>query len=247
MFLGTLVRDVRRALRRLFIMGAAVVLLGTASNQVLDRGFIYSNIGTLFTWSGSSQAWSGSHQAATYQDFTLFIKNNGSCIPGGLTNAALIDYSHATGCAINATQYSGTITSGNYEGEYYSSQFINPSWVCHLHSATAVGSYSTGASAQPPSAATPMSVSVTGLSLSSGTSSVWDVDLVDPGGTTRAHFTGTGATFSQTVSSVVGGGTGTWVWQIYSSGGTPACDSTDGTITPGDYVSWTGTSFTYYQ
>lgn len=108
MFLGAIVRDVRRALRRLFLVGAAVVLLGTAGNQVLDRGFVYSNIGTLFSWSGTAQAWSGSHQAVTYQDFTAYLNNNGSCIPAGLTNAALIDYSHATGCAQNATTVNAT-------------------------------------------------------------------------------------------------------------------------------------------
>lgn len=119
MFLGSLVRDARRALRRLFALGAAIVLLGTASNQALTRGFIYTNIGTLFTWSGTAQAWSGSAQEATYTDFTTFIKNNAACgAPGA---AALIDYSHATACAVNTSVNTPILANHSFAGDVFTS------------------------------------------------------------------------------------------------------------------------------
>jgi hypothetical protein len=77
------------------------MLLGVASNQCITRGYIYSQIGTLFSWSGSSQSsWNGSNQVATVSDFTTFVQNNGACTGPSTT---LITYGQATACATNSS------------------------------------------------------------------------------------------------------------------------------------------------
>lgn len=99
---------------------AAIALLGVASNQCITRGFIYSNIGSLFSWSGSAQtSWNGSAQEATYSDFTTFIKNNASC--GGPGSTALIDYSHATGCAVNTSAHTPILANNSFAGDVFTS------------------------------------------------------------------------------------------------------------------------------
>lgn len=88
-------------MKRILLVLFAVLLLGVASNQCITRGYIYSQIGTLFSWSGSSQSsWNGSNQVATVSDFTTFIQNNGACTGPSTT---LITYGQATACATNSS------------------------------------------------------------------------------------------------------------------------------------------------
>lgn len=78
------------------------------------RGYIFSNIGTLFTWSGSAQSgWNGSSQDATVSDFTTFVKNNSACT--GASNS-LITYAQATACAVNSVSHSPLVTNNTFAG-----------------------------------------------------------------------------------------------------------------------------------
>lgn len=98
-----------KILRRWVLVPLAILLLAVASNQCLTRGYLYSEINTLFSWSGSAQAgWNGSLQNATYSDFDTYIANNGSC---GGTSLQLITYGAATSCAVNYALQTLGITS----------------------------------------------------------------------------------------------------------------------------------------
>ena len=90
----------------------------TSSNQVITRGFIYANIGSLFTWSGSAQtSWFGSSQAATYNDFETYVKNSGSC---GGSAKMLISYGAATGCAVNTSTHSPIVSCASFSSGCFS-------------------------------------------------------------------------------------------------------------------------------
>src|SRR5579864_6084837 len=102
---------------RALVAVLAIVLMAVASNQAITRGYIYSNIGSLFTWSGTAQtSWNGSNQVANYTDFTTFVKNNGSCVPSGLSGAYVIDYGHATACALNSSVHSPILADASFQG-----------------------------------------------------------------------------------------------------------------------------------
>lgn len=101
-----------RQLPRLLAASLAFLLLAVSSNQVLTRGYIFSNIGTLFTWSGTAQAWSGSLQNATEGDFCTWVKNNGCAGESALRD---ITSSQATSWAVNSSVHSPILANASFQ------------------------------------------------------------------------------------------------------------------------------------
>lgn len=89
----------------------SLLLLGVASNQVITRGYIYSNIGTLYTWSGAAPAWSGSLQNATEGDFCTNVQNNGCAGESALRG---ITSSQAAAWAVNSTAHSPILANNTF-------------------------------------------------------------------------------------------------------------------------------------
>ncbi len=86
--------------RALLCAIAAVALL--ASDQGFSRGYVYSHIGSLFTWKSSAQSsWNGSLQAVSVSDFETYVQNNGAC--SGSPSNAMMGLSAAESCAVNST------------------------------------------------------------------------------------------------------------------------------------------------
>lgn len=96
---------------RLSLSALALLLLAVSSTQVLTRGYVYSNIGTLFKWSGSAQSWSGSAQALTCGDWTSYISNDGTaCTPASQT---VVD-SYASAHAVVTVTHTPLLTNNTF-------------------------------------------------------------------------------------------------------------------------------------
>src|SRR5579872_4481660 len=91
---------IRRSLRVAAAI-AAIALLGVAGSQCISRGFIYANIGSIYTWSSSPQSgWNGSTQIASEGDFCTYVQNNGCA--GEVGNRSL-SYAQSLAWAENGT------------------------------------------------------------------------------------------------------------------------------------------------
>jgi hypothetical protein len=108
-----------RIVKSALAAAALFALVAVANNQLITRGYIYSNIGTLYTWSGSSQpSWSGSAQIATQDEFCTYIANNGCA--GKVLNKAL-DYGTAAGWAVSGTVHSPLLANNTFTGGSFTS------------------------------------------------------------------------------------------------------------------------------
>jgi hypothetical protein len=88
-------------------------LLAVSSDQVITRGYVFSNIGTLFAWSGSAQSWSGSSVALTCGDWTGFIRNDGTaCTPSAQT---VLD-SYASAHAVVSVTHTPILVNNTFAG-----------------------------------------------------------------------------------------------------------------------------------
>lgn len=122
--------------KKLVALAFAVLTLGVATYQPLTRGYIFANIGTLFSWSGSAQSWSGSTVVATCSDWTSFIKNDGtSCSPGVKT---LLD-SFAIAHAVNSVTHSPLVANNTFSNGNFASWTSTNSGGCNGYVFTGQG------------------------------------------------------------------------------------------------------------
>lgn len=105
---------VRKVLIALTVVFAA---LGIASDQIVTRGYIASNIGSGFTWLGSAQSWSGSTVTLSCGDWNSFIKNDGTACPASKT----VLYSFASAHALNQTTHSPILANNTFVGGGFAS------------------------------------------------------------------------------------------------------------------------------
>jgi len=98
--------------RRVLAGVLLALTLAISGSQTLTRGYLYSNIGTLFTWASSAQAgWNGSSQVATCADFATYIQNDGT--PCVSSVATLLD-SYALAHAVNSVTHSPLVANGTF-------------------------------------------------------------------------------------------------------------------------------------
>lgn len=99
-----------RSARNALLLILAITLL--ASDTAFTRGYVYSNIGTLFTWSGSAQSWSESTQAVSCNDWTSYIRNDGTAC----TSGTLIGKTWALAHAVVTVVHSPLLTNPTFNG-----------------------------------------------------------------------------------------------------------------------------------
>ena len=114
----------------------AAVLLGVVTYQPLTRGYVYSQIGSLFTWSGSAQAWSGSTQVLSCSDWNSYIKNDGTACPTSMT---VLD-SYALAHAVNQVTHAPLVANNTFSSGALSPWTSTNSGSCNGYTFTVASS-----------------------------------------------------------------------------------------------------------
>lgn len=104
---------VRKVLIALTVVFATLAI---ASDQIVTRGYIFSNIGSGFTWSGSAQSWSGSSVTLSCGDWNTYVKNDGTACPASKT----VLYAFASAHAVNQTTHSPILANNTFFGGGFS-------------------------------------------------------------------------------------------------------------------------------
>lgn len=189
---------------RKWVAICAILLLGVSSSQWITRGYIYSEIGTLFTWSGAAQSsWSGSGQWATCNDYLTYIQNSGGTC--GTSGGQWITYGTAVSLAVNSTtvlattdpwltdsgtywpNQSGTASFGTLPGGSVPGQVAGATFVEASSSSTSVVVWQ---SLQPTSVTSGSTITVSAY-LYSSTQSVTGSGCAATGGTSTATASAT--------------------------------------------------------
>jgi hypothetical protein len=121
-------------LRRWVLGPLAILLLAVSSEQSITRGYIYSEVGTLWSWTASAPSWSGSLQTATYTDFTTYVANDGSC---GGSPLESITYGAATTCGVLYSQQTVNIPVATSGTTGFSPTVVSATYPVSLSNGTA--------------------------------------------------------------------------------------------------------------
>lgn len=247
---------------RWFVLVAAILLVAYTgvntwtptygTNQIIAHGDLVAlQAGGNVAWK-TNPGWANTDgQGATINEVNTYV-NGCSIAAGSYGTAQLATFAQVHACAVvtSYTKQTGTIGTGYYQSNFQIASFnqLQGTYSCQLQSGGTSGTpYSTSSTAQPPSASTPMTISVSNMTLANGGSTSWTVSLTNPAGTVVWSQSGSGSSLTATVSSVSSGGVGTWKWSMTASGSTTTCDRANGTDGSPDRVDWNGTNFTYYQ
>lgn len=93
----------------LLALTLAVVLLG--SDTAFTRGYVYSHIGTGFTWKTTAQSsWNGSTQAVSCGDWTTYVQNDATAC----TANTLIGLTWANAHAVNSVTHTPILSNNTF-------------------------------------------------------------------------------------------------------------------------------------